>query len=342
MSLVAKRLHLADEVGLEKRHAGLPVRDAGVEEQVAARLRSECGSFGIDAEIGNRLARLLIDESVRRQELLSLPEPLGLHAVVVGGAGRMGLWLARYLRSRGYDVMIVDPAGPVDGFPWEPSLRKALASADVTAVAVPISAAGPVLEQIHHARPEHLVFDLCSLKDPVAVRLRAMARSGLSLASVHPLFGPGLWPLSRGTILVCDCGDEDAVTEAKELFRGTGAALVDVPLDDHDEFMAYLLGLSHLTLLAFARAASRGSIEAFLAGAEGTTFARLAGVARGLLDDSPALLRDIQALNPHTPQVVRRLRDALTEWEEAAKDSDPKGFVTLLEQTRSFMGGGSR
>lgn len=338
MTLVARRLHLAEEVGREKRLAGLPVRQSDVEEQVVARLRQEGQALRVRPEVSDALGRVLIEESVRRQEALRDPVPLGKRAVVVGGGGRMGRLFARYLRSAGYEVVVVDPAGSA-GFPSEGDLGSAVARSDVVVVAVPVSVASDVLRELHRLRPTALVFDVASLKGPLADGLRSMTRDGLRAASVHPLFGPHLWPLTRGTILLCDCGSPEAVRSAKGLLRGMGPNLVDLPLDDHDEFMAYLLGLSHLAVLAFARVAATTPVDPGLAAAEGTTYARLATVARGLLEDSPALLRDIEALNPDTPHVIRRLRDALAEWERAAAHADGKEFITLLESTRASLGG---
>ncbi len=340
VALVARRLHLAEQIGLEKKVAGLPLRHGDVEEQVHVRLLRECGVRGISEAFAGSLAQALIEESVQRQEALRLPEPVPRRVLVVGGAGQMGGWLCRYFQSRGYEVVVNDLAGPLEGFPFEPDLAKAALEADVTVVSVPMSAASHVLERLAGLRPKGLVFDICSIKAPVEKQLRAMGASGLRVASVHPMFGPSLWPLSSGTILYSDCGNGVAVLDAKELFRASGAAAVDVSLDHHDELMAFLLGVSHLTLLVFARAVAGSPFDvAGLRRPAGTTFSRLSAAAAGLLEDPPELLRDIQALNPHTPAVHRRLREALDEWERASHDSDAKEFATMIQQARAYLGG---
>jgi len=106
-------------------------------------------------------------------------------------------------------------------------------------------------------KPSALIFDITSLKAPVVEVLRQMGHAGLRITSVHPMFGPSLWPLSSGNITFSDCGNSVAVLEAKELFRASGASFVDLSLDHHDEFMEFLLGLSHLCLLTFARCVAR-------------------------------------------------------------------------------------
>ena len=332
VGLVARRLYLAEQIGQEKRLSGHPVRAVEIEAQVAARMEAEGQRRGVDPRVSRSLSRLLIEESVRRQETLALPDRERGTALVIGGSGRMGRWLCRYLQAQGYRVTVDDVAGP------QADLPRIAATADVVAVAVPMDAAASVLETVGKASPRGLVFDVASLKTPVARVLESLAREGRLVVSVHPLFGPHFGPLSQATILLSPCGSSAGLETARELFRGSGAHLVEVPLEDHDEIMATLLGLSHLTLLAFARAVARAPIDVGLVPTEGTTFARLAAAARGLLEDSPALLREIQALNPHTPEVRRRLVQAVEDWTRAAADSDGKAFVTLLEESRTLGG----
>src|SRR2546426_7822347 len=167
----------------------------------------------------------------------------------------------------------------------------------------------------------------------------AMSRSGLRIASVHPLFGPNLWPPSSGNITFSDCGNSKAVLEARELFRASGVSFVDISLDHHDESMAFLLGLSQLCLLTFARCVAESPFDlAGLKSPAGTTFSRLSIAAAGLLADPPTLLRDIQALNPHTPFIHRRIRETLDEWQNATA-SEGADFLRLISQTRTDFAG---
>lgn len=339
---VARRLHLAEQVGIEKRALSLPLRDSDAEERVVARLLATCVTSGISDRFAEGLSRLLIDESLQRQGTLEPPVPTNQRVLVVGGAGEMGRWLCRYLRSRGHEVLVNDIAGPLEGFGFEPDLAKGVRRADVVAVSVPMTEAPKVLRQIAKLRPKALVFDICSLKSPIEGELRQMGKAGLRIASVHPMFGPNLFPLSSGNITFSDCGSGVAVLEAKELFRPSGATLIDMSLDHHDEFMAFLLGLSHLTLLTFARSVSKSPFQfGGLRRPAGTTFSRLSIASMGLLEDPPALLRDIQALNPQTPAVHRRIREVLDDWERATLSKDPSEFYRLIDQSRAYFGGAS-
>ena len=338
---VAKRLHLAEQLGLEKKLIGRPVVAEDTEDRVFTRLLTEGATRGISLGFSEGLARLLIDESVRVQDLVQLPTSAKQTILVVGGAGGMGRWLCLYFRSRGYEVVIHDIAGPVEGFPFEPDLAKGVLSADVVAVSVPMNATADVLNRIAAIQPKALIFDIASLKAPIEKELRTMGRAGLRIASIHPVFGPRLWPLSSGNITFSDCGNAVAVLEVKELFAASGASVVDVSLDHHDEFMAFLLNLSHLCLLTFARCVAQSPFDlAGLKRSAGTTFSRLSFAAAGLLADPPALIRDIQALNPHTPAVHRRVRQVLDEWKRATESPDGSEFDRLVEEAQAYFSGG--
>ena len=105
--------------------------------------------------------------------------------------------------------------------------------------------------------------------------------------------------------------------------------------------MAFLLGLTHLCLLTFARCVAQSPFDlAGLKRSAGTTFSRLSSAAVGLLADSPSLLRDIQALNPHTATVHRRIRDVLDEWKRATEAPDGSSFYRLIEGARTYFGSG--
>src|SRR5205823_6023160 len=197
---VAKRLHLAEQLGVEKKLEGRPVVAEDTEDRVFTRLLTEGATRGISLSFAEGLARLLIDESVHVQDLVRLPKSAKQKILVVGGAGQMGRWLCRYFRSRGYDVVVNDIAGPLEDFPFEPDLAKGVLAANVVAVAVPMSVCADILNRIAAIKPRALIFDVASLKAPIERELRAMGHAGLRVASVHPVFGPRLWPLSSGNI----------------------------------------------------------------------------------------------------------------------------------------------
>lgn len=338
--LIGERVEAAAEAGRLKRSAGLPLRDYGAERLVVDHYRSTAAAHRVDPEFGERVARLLIEASLRAQEGDAppsrgvLPATRGA-ACIAGGAGRMGRWFASFLAARGYAVVVSDPSGPVEGFAFEPELRRAADGAELVLVAVPPDRTCEVLESLHGARG--LVVEIASIKDPLLGTLRALARTG-RVASLHPLWGPETRVLSGKNVLVLDCGNAAAADEAAALFAGTAARVHRLPLEQHDLFMAYTLGLPHALNLLFGEALL-GSGRSFqeLRRLGGPTFLKQSAVAAEVAGENRELYRQIQALNPHTGRILEQLRAALDRFERRL--GDRAGFAERMDEYDRYFAG---
>src|ERR1044071_1268448 len=118
LALVARRQALASAIGELKHRLGRPTRDYAQEREVLERARRAAESLGLPGDLAMSLLRLLIASSLTRQEqdqLAARGGGVGRRALVIGGSGRMGGWLVRFLLSQGFEVEIADPArGPDD------------------------------------------------------------------------------------------------------------------------------------------------------------------------------------------------------------------------------------
>ena len=136
LALVARRLELSREVGAAKRAAGQPVRSFATEADVLARYREGAAAHGFDPQLGERLAHHLIGATVRLQEeALPSSGPTAQRILIVGGAGKMGRWLAKFFLGKGHRVASLDPAGAVPGCVMESSLASALVGAAFVIIA---------------------------------------------------------------------------------------------------------------------------------------------------------------------------------------------------------------
>jgi len=158
----------------------------------------------------------------------------------------MGDWMARYLDTVGYEVDVADPVKAESPFRLVDDWESAIDDYDVVVVAVPLRPSNAVLHRLAELEPRGLVFDIGSLKSPMTSGLEALAAAGCRVCSVHPMFGPNEVGLSGRHILFVDVGNPAALDEARALFAHTAADCVDLSLAEHDEVMAWVLGLSHL------------------------------------------------------------------------------------------------
>jgi chorismate mutase/prephenate dehydrogenase len=338
IELVSQRRQVAFEIGLVKRKDGLPVKDKGREKKIREAFAKRARSKGSDPDIAVKIAELLIFDSIVIQSRKTRKDLAGKNALVVGGSGRMGAWICRRLSNRGATVKVWDPRGRLEGYENVKALGSAVRGSDITVIASPLGTAPAELRLVLKANPEGLVFDVCSVKSHIAKQLRAAARSGVKVASVHPMFGPNV-PTPKGrNVIVCDCGNAEGVTLAAKLFSGAGANVVRVPLEKHDELMAYVLGLSHLSLLLFAStlADSGKSLDA-LRDAQGPSFERMLAASRELSRESVRVYHDIQALNPNTRPMFAKFVNSVKFLKMASIQKDPARFRKLMESNRKYL-----
>src|SRR5439155_6674124 len=206
---------LVDAVDRAKRAASLPVRSYSTEAEVLRRFHRLGTELDLDDEVAERLAHLLIAESVRRQEELQATRSERARRILgVGGAGKMGRWLLQFFSRQGHDVTVFDPAGSVEDYTSAPALAPAVRAAEITIIATPLGPGRDVLAQILALEPASLVADIFSLKSHVLDLLRGAAGQGRRVASLHPLFGPSARTLSGRVMAACDCRNSEATAAA--------------------------------------------------------------------------------------------------------------------------------
>lgn len=336
VELIEQRVEAARQAGAIKREEGVGIRDYDVERAVVDRMGQRFEQRGLDAAMGEELARLLIAEALRVQEADGLRPAKGERgrALIVGGAGKMGAWLAHFMNGVGYEVIIHDIAGPLEGYPYTTDARGTAQNVDIVLVATPPAATREVLEELEGV--DALVMDIASLKTPIEDQLTSMAASQ-PVTSVHPLWGPGTRVLSDKNVLVLDCGNPDATERAVELFELTAANVVELPLDAHDPAMAFTLNLPHALNLVYAEVlADSGRSFSKLAECGGPTFLKQTDVAAEVSRENPELYRQIQALNAQTPEIYEALHEAIDRL--ADRVEDPKSFTREMETYRAFFG----
>jgi chorismate mutase/prephenate dehydrogenase len=171
----------------------------------------------------------------------------------------MGRLLARAFRSAGHAVAIHDPGRRLTGFPSVP--LETAAAADAVVVSVSLEATPAVLSEVLALSPPGLVLDVASVKGPLLLLYATAARHGLAVASVHPMFGPGVRSLDGQNLIVCDAGVPSATRAAARLFAGHGLKLAMMPIGAHDPWVARTLGLAHLLSLLTGSVLAREGVK---------------------------------------------------------------------------------
>lgn len=341
LSLLARRMEAAQEIGLTKTKDGAEVRDASREEAVVRDFAERARVLGLDEGMATTIANTIIEEAVRTQLEQDVGHLQGKRIVIIG-AGRMGAWAARFASNRGAAVSVHDPRGTLDGYENLQSPEDGAGDADFVIIASPLGTAKEDLRALFSAKPSGIIFDLCSVKSYLKDVLREGVAKGFRITSVHPMFGPGAITPRGKNVLVCSCGCGEADAAARQLFENEGAIVTDVPIDGHDRLIAHVLGAPHICALVFGRAVSKSGLSPKdLATVHGPSFAALCALAGSISRESRRVYHDIQKLNPHTAEVIRSIEQALDELRNASLDDDPGRFARIMDDERDFFGGWS-
>ena len=340
LELVGKRLSLAKQIGAVKRDRDRPTRDYGREKVVIDNARLEARDRGYDPQVAEDLMRILIRSSLTAQEqdrVAAQGIGGGRRALVIGGAGKMGGWFARFLDSQGYTVVISDPdRGAFPQIDW----RSHALDQEIIVVATPLRTTDEVLRELAERNIAGVVFDLGSLKSPLREGLRALVERGAAVCSIHPMFGPDTALLSDRHVVFVDVGHRGAVEAARALFAPTMATCVDMGLDEHDRMIAYVLGLSHALNIAFFTAlVTSGENAPRLAALSSTTFDAQLAIAAAVSRENPDLYYDIQCLNTHGSAALDALCSAAETIRSAVDAGDRARFVSLMEAGETYLRG---
>ncbi len=341
IDLVAERQSVSDQIGAVKRAEGRATRDFRREKQVIEAARGRAAERGISPDVAEALMELLIRSSLTTQEQARVRAEgtgQGQRALVIGGSGKMGRWFVEFLDSQGFDVTVADPAGPVPGFKhvadWH-VLRDAFA---VTVLATPLGLTATILAELAERAHRGLIFDIGSIKSPLVGALRALAARGARVTSIHPMFGPDTELLSGRHVLFMDAGAPEAVRDARALFASTMAQQMEMPLEQHDRLIAFVLGLSHaLNIAFFTVLAESGESAPRLANLSSTTFDSQLDVAARVAQENPHLYFEIQRLNPAGLFALEDLLGAVKRLTDIVRAGDEQAFVALMEQGRQYL-----
>ena len=341
IDLIHERQVLAEEIGAYKRDKGQPTRDYIREKQVIELAQSHAKSLDVDTHLVVDLMQLLIKSSLKTQEFARVKEEgqgSGKRALVIGGSGRMGGWFVEFLMLQGFTVDIADPIESESGSQHYSTWEEANDDYTITVVAAPLRQSIDILQAMLNAKRRGIIFDIGSIKSPIQSILKDMVNSGMQVTSIHPMFGPDSDLLTGKQIIFMDIDQHNTHQEVKKLFESTTAQLIDMSIENHDYAIAYVLGLSHMINIAFAKVlASTDDNRAVLPKLSSTTFKDQLNVAKRVTDENPHLYFEIQHLNEHSLKTIKELNAAINEITQAITKGQEETFVAMMEEGQSYF-----
>ncbi|MBU2617211.1 MAG: prephenate dehydrogenase [Euryarchaeota archaeon] len=266
--------------------------------------------------------------------------------LIVGGAGNMGQWFARFLMRQNYAVTIadIDPhareVAKELGAGFVEDAGEAAGDFDIVLISVPIDVTESMIEGIAlHMCPGSLLMDVTSVKKGVMEAMRE-APKGIELIGTHPMFGPMVSdPKGQTVILVPVKGRcESWLPKIVALFEDNGAHVEFLSADEHDQMMAVIQGLTHFAYIAIG--ATLDALEFDLSKSRrfmSPVYEIMVDFVGRILAQNPHLYAMIQA----SPD-VERVHDAFIaqclELSESAESGETEKFVRSMRSAAAHFG----
>lgn len=266
-----------------------------------------------------------------------------MFVAIIGGAGKMGSWFARYFIKHGHNVAIFDInmdkanliAKSLDVRVCKSS-AEAAKDADLLLVATPIEVTPKVIsEVVLELKKGSIVIEISSLKSIVIPVLKEISKRGLRTISIHPLFGSGAQEMTGEKIALIPVSDpklEESL--AKEIFPE--ANIIPVDCYTHDKTMALTLSLTHFINIVFASVIGEENVR-MLRQLGGTTFTLQLMVSEAIMTEDPSLYVSIQMNNEHTIKYIDRFIRNVLKLKNIIENRDSEGFTQFYNETRRAL-----
>ena len=333
LQLLAKRLELVAQVGDVKHRHGLPVYVPERESQMLAARRLEAEKMGISGDLIEDILRRIMRESYHSENQFGFKtvNPHLKKIVIVGGYGKMGQLLARYLRASGYPISILDRED------WDVA-EAILTNADVVIVSVPIANTLKTIERLKpYLTKNMLLADLTSVKrEPLAKMLEVHQGPVLGL---HPMFGPDIPSMAKQVVVRCDGRDAEQYQWLLAQIEIWGAKIYQTDAAEHDHNMTYVQALRHFATFANGLHLSKQPVNLanLLALSSPIYRLELAMIGRLFAQDA-ALYADIIMDKPENLQVIESLKQSYEEALAFFEKGDKDGFINAFEEVRAWFG----
>ncbi len=342
IDLVGDRQSTAKQIGAIKQQNKVPTRDYSQERAVIERAKAYAKKASVSDSTTEEIMLALINASLTIQEKSSVSyqaQGTGKTVLLIGGNGLMGQWFFRFFTSQGFTVTVSDTSTSAQQteshVDWQ-SLEELYH--DYIVVCTPISLTNEILLAINEKQPKGIVFDICSLKSPLAEGLEALAKNNVAVTSLHPMFGPNTELLSGRHIIGVDVGSPKANQATRELFSSTMATFTEMSIENHDRLMAYVLGLSHATNIAFFSALTNsGETAPQLSGISSTTFDKQLQVSHQVAQENPDLYYEIQVLNRYGQESLAALAHAIQRIAATVRSKNHDDFVAMMLEGKKYL-----
>ena len=265
--------------------------------------------------------------------------------IAVVGAGKMGIWFAKFFNDKNEEVVLADRKKeklealkdlPVD---LTTNFKEAVCYADQIYLCVSINAIeevvktiGPVLHQ------GQVVMDICSIKE-APVKIMHQYIKGATVLGTHPVFGPGSHGVKGKAYVLTptNAEEEKFAAEFKKWLEEQEAHVFVMSPKKHDELMSVVLGLPHFLGIVTCETLLEQKNFSQTKKVAGTTYRMLFTLAESTAQETPDLFARLQTSLPELEKIEDQFMAKAQEWLNLIKNKDSASIAKRIEQIKKQL-----
>ncbi|MGZ4851004.1 MAG: prephenate dehydrogenase/arogenate dehydrogenase family protein [Candidatus Bathyarchaeia archaeon] len=265
--------------------------------------------------------------------------------VAVIGAGKMGVWFAKFFNSKNYEVILADRKKEnlrklidltVD---LTTNFEEAVRDADQIFLCVSISAIEEVVKAISPTLHQgQVVMDICSIKEAPVKTMHQYIKTATVLGT-HPVFGPGSNGVKHKAYVLTPTNpaEEKFADEFKKWLEAEEARVFIMSPKKHDELMSIVLGLPHFIGLVACETLLEQKNFPESKKVAGTTYRMLFTLAEATALETPDLYASLQTNLPQLGRIEDQFMAKAQKWIELIKNGDADAIVKRMELLKSKL-----
>ena len=261
------------------------------------------------------------------------------------GAGKMGVWFAKWCIEKGDTVVLAD-RNPQKLAKLKEELGvetadfpTAVRGADRVLICVSISSFEEIVRKIAPVVSKgQPVMDISSIKEyPVNV-MHKYLRDALVLGT-HPVFGPGSHGVKNKAYVLTPTNpaEETYAKEFKLWLEKEGANAFIMTPQKHDELMSLILGFPHFLGLATCETLLAQPAFAESKKLAGTTYRMLFTLAESVALETPDLYANVQTKLPDLSKMEELFIANAREWVDLMKKKDTTEIMARMDRLRAKL-----
>lgn len=265
---------------------------------------------------------------------------------VIGGTRGLGEWIARFLKSKGFDITVTgrdeiagERVSKKLGIDYTSSNTSAASQADVVIVSVPIDVTLSAIKEVAPVMKKgSLIMDVTSVKEEPSRIMQEYVPYGVEVLPIHPMFGPRIRSLDGQVIVVTPTNKGRWYNKVYNFFERENARIIVTTPEIHDQMMSVVQGLTHLAYISIAATIEKLDVDI----KESRNFASpiydlMVDMIARIVAQNPYLYYSIQTHNKYTKKTHETFISIYKELNEMISSGNEEGFVKVMGSAAKHM-----